>query len=504
VKGHAHALRRLAADVVVGACLLVTAVPLTASGAERHVTALPVCDQEATDAPIAEVTSPWDAFLDEDGIVVSHQMTLRREGSDTTVRTGRRGFAVTVRPGRTLVGERSADGTVLTMVDTERVCRRWQRVIDVLAYDAGSPVTEDGFIRLDIHDPGTRWYEGRILIHVEHGTTEAMIDGECSTSCTPNDGEVDPAAFLAAGAARPVPRFSAGGWDKDVTLPYAWRTGAVPPTWARDPMRAGADDASETSNARSPRFVYRSTANDTIRYTTAFPDFCRLGIACASRNMPTTWAVWIRPHGYDFSWGTLRWCQRDGDDGCFDLRRVMLHELGHVAGLNHPSSAGFNLAANETVMHAVTPARPAAGSGKRAFGRCDVATLQELYDVPSASTPISTCNDVATDLSLSVSDSVVPVGSSVRLKATLRVADRDSYGQLADNPLSARSVKLKYRRAGSDADWTTLWMVAQATAGRYELSLAPQRDLELVAAFPAPDDEGLGYSASSIVMVKVK
>jgi hypothetical protein len=478
------------------------ALPAAVAGADAHVTALPVCSDDPAAGPPAAIASPWEVVLDDDGAVDAHRMTLRRGSEATVVRTGRRGFAIVAAPGgRTLIGERSADGTVLTMVDTERVCRLWQRVIDQLAYDIGAP-PEDGVIRLDVHDPATRWYEGRMLLDVDMGTTEAMIDGECTVVCTPNDGELGPAAFIPAGAARPVPAFAAGGWDKDTTLPFSWQSGDVPPEWARGPIRSGAEDASDTSAARSPRFVYRSTANDTIRYTSAFPSFCRLGIACASRNMPGFWAVWLRPHGTDFSWGTLRWCQRNDADGCFDLRRVVIHELGHVAGLNHPSSAGFNLAPHETVMHAVTPARPSAGSGRHSFGRCDVATLQELYDVPTNSTPISTCNGVGTDLTLSASDGVVGRGAPVRLTAVLRVADVASVGQLRDNVLNGRSVRLRYRRAGAD-DWTVLWMDPQSTGGRYQLSLAPQADMEFQAAFPAPDDEGLAYSVSSILTVRV-
>jgi hypothetical protein len=341
-----------------------------------------------------------------------------------------------------------------------------------------------------------------MLLDIDEGSTEAVIDGECSSACLPNDGDLSPAVVIPAGAARPVPAFAAGGWPRDTTLPFAWRSGDVPPEWARDPIRQAAEHASDTSAARSPRFVYRSTAGDTIRYTPSFPDFCRLGIACATRNMPGFWAVWLRPHGTDFSWGNLRWCQRNGDDGCFDLRRVVIHELGHVTGLNHPSSAGFNLAPHETVMHAVTPARPAAGSGRHAFGRCDVATLQELYDVPTNQTSISTCNDVPTDLVLSASDTSVPVGSPVRMRAVLRIADLSSLGQLADNVLNGRFVKLRYRRVGQDA-WTVLWLDPQSSGGRYELSIAPQANLELQATFPAPDDEGLRFSASQIVTVRV-
>jgi len=500
MEGRVHAHRRILGYALAGA--LMAAIPPAPTAAQgQHVTALPVCGESSADTAPARVTTPWQVVLDDEGAVSEHRMAFRRGSQDVVVRAGRRGFAVVAASDRTLIGERSPEGTVLTMVDTEDICRLWQRVIDDLAYDVGAPVA-DGQVELDLHDPATRWYEGRLLLDVDQGTTEAMIDGECSTDCTPHDGEISPAAFIPAGAARPVPAFAAGGWPKDSTLPFAWRSGDVPPEWARAPIRAGAEDASESSAARSPRFVYRGTAGDTIRYTPSFPEFCRLGIACASRNMPGFWAVWLRPHGTDFSWGTLRWCQRHGDDGCFDLRRVVIHELGHVAGLNHPSSAGFNLAANETVMHAITPARPAPGSGRRAFGRCDVATLQELYDVPTNTTPVSTCNNVPTDLDLVASDTSVPVGDPVRLRATLRVSDLGSLGQLAGNVLTDRSVKLKYRRAGSDDSWTALWMDPQAS-GRYELSLAPQATLEFVAVLPAPDDEGLRYSASGTVTVRV-
>ena len=40
----------------------------------------------------------------------------------------------------------------------------------------------------------------------------------------------------------------------------------------------------------------------------------------------------------------------------------MLHELGHIAGLNHPSSLGFTLSAGDSVMQGITPMRPQAGS----------------------------------------------------------------------------------------------------------------------------------------------
>jgi len=76
--------------------------------------------------------------LDDEGVVREHRMTLRRDGSDTVLRTGERGFAIATTPGRVLIGERSESATSLTMVDTVRVCRLWQRHLDGLAYDITS------------------------------------------------------------------------------------------------------------------------------------------------------------------------------------------------------------------------------------------------------------------------------------------------------------------------------------------------------------------------------
>ncbi len=208
--------------------------------------------------------------------------------------------------------------------------------------------------------------------------------------------------------------------------------------------------------------------------------------------MPSFWGVWLRPHGTDYAWGTLRWCQKNASDGCFDIRRVALHELGHVIGLQHPSSAGFTLGAYETVMHAITPARPKPGSSRHSFGRCDVATLQELYDTPDNKTAISTCNDVATDLVLSAAKGAIDAGASVRLTAELRVEGRSGYGELAGNPLNGRSVQLKYRRAGSADTWRTAWMKSLYSSGRYELTISPPSELGVQGHLP--DAGGRGAS----------
>ncbi len=458
MEGRIHARDRHAAGAVLSTTLLLALLPAATHAAPPGLAELPTCGPgDEARAMDAGVVTPWQAVLDDDGVVTGHRVVLRGQGRDVTLRTGRHGFSVPVTGSRLLVGERSPDSTSVTMVDLDRACRLWDRSLDGLAFET-DPVADPGELRLAIHEPGTRAFVGDLLLETDSGATVAMFEGQCNTPCQPNDGELTPADFVPAGAPRPVPAFPAGAWPKDTVLAFAWLAGAVPPDWAKTPITSGAADASDTSLSRSPRFVLRSGVADTVRYTPSFPDFCRYGIACASRNMPVSWLVWLRPHGTDFSWGTLRWCQKEDASGCFDIRRVLIHELGHIDGLDHPSREGFNLEANETVMHAITPAKPNAGSTRHAFGRCDVATLQELYDLPSSTTLVSSCNDVATELTLGASSTSVLPGSTVRLRADLRAAPLPSLGRLAGNALNGRSVKLRYRRAGTSDAWTTLWM----------------------------------------------
>jgi hypothetical protein len=488
--------------MLLGAGSLLAMTSATAPVHAQDVSALPSCTAFGpavfTDGYVAE---PWRAVVDGEGSVLGHRLTLRHAGVDIVLDAGRRGFALEATPGRLLVGDRWSDDTHLAMVDIARGCRLWQRRLGRLAY----PVLQQGHggsVRMTVHRPQTRAYAGSLSVDIETGVTEAFIDGECATNCHPSDGDVPAVAFGPAAAARPVPNFAGGAWPQGRTLAFGWRSGAVPPDWAKKAIKAAADDANESSNADSPTFKYRTSATNGIRYGGGLPAFCG-GIACASRILPSTWGVWLRPHGTDFAWGTLRWCQKWSTTGCFDLRRVMLHELGHVTGLHHPESAGFRLAAAETVMHAVSPAKPQAGSGRHAFGRCDVATLQELYDLPHNRVPISTCNEVETRTSLAASKTSVAPGGSVTLTAVLRIADKAAYRRLADNPLNARSLKLKYRKAGSDDDWSTSWMRATNSGGRYELRITPASTWEFRAVFPTPDDEGLRYSRSSNLEVKV-
>ena len=505
MRGHAHvSSRHILGLTISGALSLVALTSAAASAATEAPSELPRCAElggAAQDDGV--VLRPWRALLDDEGAVTGHRLVLRRNGIEHELRTGRRSFALPLTGARLLIGQRDDDGTRLTMLDPRRTCRLWTRRLDEHAYPEREATT--GTLRLALHDRVTRAYRVSRTLDAETGASEGESQEVCLEGCYASDGDLSPAALEPAGASLPTPNFPAGGWPRDKKLSFQWKSGAAPPAWAKSPLKAAAIDARSTSHARSPRFVYASDAPNAVAYTGGLPAFCSSrAIACARRAMPSYWGVWIRPYGTDFSWGTLRWCQKTSSgSSCFDLRRVMLHELGHIVGLDHPSNAGFTLSSLDSIMQGITPARPNAGSSRHAFGRCDVATLQELYDTPDNKTGISTCNDVATSVTLSASRSWVAPGSKVTLTAQLKVGSNSAYRQLAGNPLNGRSLKLKYRPAGSAGGWKTLWMRSLYSSGRYELSIAPSATWEFKAVFPTPDDEGLRYSRSAVRRVRV-
>ena len=504
MRGPDHVRIRHIAAIALGSAMAVASAPSAAVVAGEDVATLPRCaGLETSSAVDQEVVSPWETELDGDGAVTGHRLTLRGDGREQRLHTGRRGFMVRVGADRLLIGERLDAGTRLDMIDTAEACRLWTRQSDRLLYPARDRAA--GTISLTAHDRDSRGYEGTYVLDAATGETQVVVQATCVENCLPNDGGVGVAALQPAGAPRPTPNFAGGAWPKGKALTYHWKSDAVPPAWAWSPLQSGADDATRTSISSSPRFIYRSDGANSVAYTGSLPSFCSsAAIACARRSMPSYWGVWIRPHGTDLPWGTLRWCQKTSSaSGCLDIRRVILHELGHIAGLDHPSSAGFTLSVNDSVMQGITPMRPQAGASRHAYGRCDVATLQELYDTPDNKTAISTCNDVATRVTLAASSSSVRRGSTVKLTATLNVTGNSAFRQLAGNPLNGRTVALKYRRAGSADAWSTVWMRSLYSGGRYEVAITPGATWEFKAVFPHPPSEGLRFSSSDKVRVKV-
>lgn len=536
---HGNRLGRVAAALVTLIASLGVAAPASA-GAPRDLDALADCRGRpaigwtgAAQTPRLRVRDRMDAT----GTLTGYDIHV---GGLRLARLGAGGFADGPFGPSAVVGERGADGTRLTIVDLRRRCVTRRVAVDQLVY--GSRVDRDGELHLSLVDPADRrelgiWAmdpsgSGRMRLEVAPPIGELAVarprsgeilwqDGEpvgrwCSLAAC-EERHVDgrgvriaadpdstaPTAELPLVSPRPVPEVPASRWTRDLLLTYRWHGTETPPSWSRAAINEAADDASTTDRSRAPDFAYAAGAPDAIRYTDTFPaPSCSTSIACASYVIGESWTIRLRPHGKDLRWGTLRWCQADDRDGCFDIERVMVHEFGHIQGLDHPESGGFTLRPTDSVMHSLAPSKPKAGWALHRFGPCDTATLQERYDVPGPTTLISSCNDVQTTLALTVSQAALTRGARVSLVAELRIPDKDAYGRLGGNALSERNVLLRRRPVGSTA-WTTYTMRFGDSPGTYLMSLAPTISYEFQAVFTAPGAEGLGNSTSPIVTVRV-
>jgi len=349
--------------------------------------------------------------------------------------------------------------------------------------------------RLGIH---ARWCAaGKCVSRVR----PRILDSLAASVDLDPDTETDASAVLPLKTHRPVPVYDR--WFPWSVLSFRFHTTDTSPSWMRNAIQSAADDATDTSKSLSPIFSPTDgSANGVIRYTSSFPSSCLTAIACASHDSDA-WTLRMRPQGYDFRWGELRWCQKTNSDGCFDAERVALHEFGHIVGLDHPEAAGFRLPPASTVMHQVSPSRPHPAWDRHGFGTCDVASLQEQFGLPTMSTLIATCNDVDTRLTLSASAAQVAAGAPLVLSATLRVrSDAADYGQISGMRLNGRSIQLKRRPSGSNGAWTTSWMRWAESPGLYTLTLYPRSTYEYIAVFAAPDNEGLGGDTSNQVTVR--
>ena len=301
----------------------------------------------------------------------------------------------------------------------------------------------------------------------------------------------------------PDPIFS-GRWNQNQGLQYSWRSGAVPKDIFQVAINAAASDASATRGSQAATFSYASGASNLIGY--GIGATCgSLGIACFTRNPPSSFTMWMREQGHLFDWGSLRWCQSYASwpDGCFDVENIMLDEFGHVEILNHHSNYTGESDYGDAVVQTQSHAKPQVGWNTHALGRCDAASLQLQYDMQGWGAKYSTCLDLATTLALAASPTAVAKGGTTRLTATLKVADLTTYVRLALNPVALRTVTLQRRPAGTTT-WATVGTMANgSTSGTYTLSISLSSQTEFRAVFSKPPGEGLRAATSPIVTVAV-
>ncbi|MCJ7712090.1 MAG: hypothetical protein MUQ32_14810 [Chloroflexi bacterium] len=301
-----------------------------------------------------------------------------------------------------------------------------------------------------------------------------------------------------AGAHSPDPVLAGGLFAQNANLRFKWATGGTPPA----AMRTAINDAAAASNAsrksKAPTFTYDTAGSNTVYYGVDVP--CGVnGLACFRRDAPTWFAISFREDGHRFDWGTLRWCEMNGDPtGCYDAENVMLDELGHVLGLDHHVNFADDSDYKDAVVQTYTHAKAKVGWNAHVFGRCDVATLQQQYDVASSTTLYSTCLDIPSRTTLSVTSASVVAGSVVTFTATLASAGT---GRLAGNPMAGRVVVLQWLSGGTWTDAMTL--KPGAAAGSYVGSLTMRGSGDYRAAYRKTSTEGVRTSTSAAIRIVV-
>jgi hypothetical protein len=303
----------------------------------------------------------------------------------------------------------------------------------------------------------------------------------------------------------PDPMLSGGPFNQDQVLHFRWRSGSEPTSAIKSAITKAAADANATRGSRAATYAYDSAGSNPIGY--GLGATCGVnGLACFTRTAPTGFTMWLREQGHVYDWGTLKWCQAYSSppNGCYDAETITLDELGHVEGLDHHVNYSNDSDYEDAVVQTFSRTRPSTGWNRHAFGRCDVATLQVMYDLTASVARYSTCLSLATVLTLSASPSGILVGGTTTLTATLKVVDADSYGKLGANPVSGRTVTLQRRVPGA-ATWTTVgsMTVASTTAGTYTLPQRLTADTEFRAVFATQTTEGLHGDTSPTVHVYV-
>jgi hypothetical protein len=320
------------------------------------------------------------------------------------------------------------------------------------------------------------------------------------------------ALLLAAYVAVPTPATAHGAdptlggglWDPNQALRFSWRTGAEPPAAIKSAIRSAATDATATRASKAASIAYDAAGPNLIGYGSGAT--CGVnGLACFSRSAPDGFSMWFREQGHVYDWGTLKWCQSytTAPNGCYDAETIALDEFGHVEGLDHHINYADDHDYEDAVVQTFSRTKPAAGWNTHGFGPCDTTTLQRLYDLPTWSAKVSSCQNLTTTVTLSASPALVAYGGSTTLTAVLRLAESDAYGQLSLDPLAGRTVSLQRRATGTTAWIAAGTMSAGPSSGTYVASPGLVSVSEFRVVFAAPADEGLKGATSAVVRVVV-
>jgi hypothetical protein len=180
-------------------------------------------------------------------------------------------------------------------------------------------------------------------------------------------------------------------------------------------------------------------------------------LGCASGAGSTGWRIWIRRNP------NLPWCQLNLVNGCWDVERIAIHEVGHVGGfLDH-----MDVSQSDTVMTPAPVTRPNFGWNVHHLQRCDEARMLLLYDVASSAGGYPDCFDhiaghgptgLYSVVSAEAAQTAECYGAGLTVSGRLAIKSDANYGVLSNNTLSARTVSFDRRLMG-----TTTWTVDYAS-----------------------------------------
>lgn len=276
------------------------------------------------------------------------------------------------------------------------------------------------------------------------------------------------ATIVPASAHKPVPyQSSPGQYPAGSLLDANWGTPA-PHASLKPGIQLAMGDITSSRESKAPRIsLSGDDADGYIYYQDPADSPCtEAQLACAARKVggTETWRVTISEEGSG-SGNFVDWCALPAGSGtCWDVRRVTLHEFGHILRLDHATEALENTAPDRSIMQSSTPTSGNAGGVEHDFQNCDRARLQYLYGVQSTVT-LAGCHHEAAwatgggvptqvgiqsngsnaDFNVCLGDTVVFTGSFRTQNITEEPANMNN---LANNVLEGRSVQLMRRDTG--------------------------------------------------------
>lgn len=169
-----------------------------------------------------------------------------------------------------------------------------------------------------------------------------------------------------------------------------------PPDYAREAIESATLlHANTSTKARAPEFIKGGSGGERGEFWWAWQSVspCTSNqLACAGHQVPAnnsyysehaspkpTWRVTLSPQG-DNCGATCRinWCENPDVDNsnCWYMKRVLIHELGHVLDLAHDPTHSEG---TSVMYEDVPPYADPDGGDTKEYLSCDVARLQLLY-----------------------------------------------------------------------------------------------------------------------------